>query len=238
MKPLIEIRGLRFRYEDGTEALRGVNFRLERGESVALLGPNGSGKTTFVLHLNGLLRGEGDVTICGMNATRENLPAIRDRVGMVFQESDNQLFMPTVLEDVCFGLLNRGVERSDATARARAALDAVGLLAAAERAPYHLSAGEKKRVAIAGILVMEPEILVLDEPTTYLDPPGQHSLTSLIAQLPQARILVTHDVSLAGALCNRAVFFHDGLITDEGPVEDIVSRAGWDLGFRRSNSRS
>jgi len=236
MRPLIEVRDLRFRYEDGAAALNGVNFRLDPGETVAVLGANGSGKTTFVLHLNGLLAGEGSVEVCGLPVNRQNIPAIRGKIGLVFQDSESQLFMPTVLEDVAFGPLNRGMTREQAMERARAALATVGMAAAAAKAPYHLSAGEKKRAAIAGILAMDPEILVLDEPTTSLDPPGQRALAGLLAHLPQAKILVTHDIPFAMALCDRAVFFHGGVIVAEGPVEDIVTRFGWNLAVERSKS--
>ncbi len=237
MTPLIEVRNLQFHYEDGTAALKGVDFRLEAGETVALLGPNGSGKTTFVLHLNGLLSGEGSVQVCGLPCDQRNIPVIRRKVGIVFQDSDSQLFMPTVLEDVAFGLLNRGSDPASAKTRALEALETVGMAGSASRAPYHLSAGEKKRVAIAGILATEPEILVLDEPTTYLDPPAQRSLADLLAHLRQAKILVTHDIPLALTLCNRAVFFQNGLITAEGGVADVVSRAGWAFALDRSKSR-
>lgn len=237
MTPLIEVRGLRFRYEDGTAALNGVDFRLDPGEAVALFGPNGSGKTTFVLHLNGLLTGEGSVEVCGLAADPKNIPLIRRKVGVVFQESDSQLFMPTVLEDVMFGLLNLGFDHPSALARARAALETVGMSRSASRAPYHLSAGEKKRAAIAGIVAMEPEVLVLDEPTASLDPPGQRALAELVAHLPLAKILVTHDIPFALALCQRAVFFQDGIIAAEGTVEDIVSRFDWNFAFEKSKSR-
>ena len=229
MTPLIEVRGLRFQYDDGTAALNGVDFRLDPGETVALLGANGSGKTTFVLHLNGLLAGEGAVTVCGMAVEGKNLRLVRQKVGLVFQDSENQLFMPTVIEDVAFGLLNRGFDRASAVSRARAALDTVGMAAAASRAPYHLSAGEKKRVAIAGIVAMEPEVLILDEPTASLDPPGQRALTALVARLPQAKIIVTHDVPFALALCQRAVFFQAGVIAADGSVEEVVARFDWRL---------
>jgi len=238
VSPLIEVRGLSYRYEDGTLALNGVDFRMEPGESVALLGPNGSGKTTFVLHLNGLLRGEGSIQVCGLPVEKPNLPAIRRKLGVVFQDSDNQLFMPTVVEDVAFGLLNLGMENEAALSKARAALETVAMSAAESKAPYHLSAGEKKRVAIAGVLAMEPEILVLDEPTTFLDPPGHRSLAELLAQLPQSKIVITHDSRLAAALCKRAVFFERGQIAAEGPVDSIVARFGWDVSWERTKSRS
>jgi energy-coupling factor transporter ATP-binding protein EcfA2 len=229
MAPLVQVRGLRYRYEDGTPALKGIDFRLEAGETVALLGANGSGKTTFVMHLNGLLAGEGTVEDCGLAVNKHNLPLIRRKVGMVFQDSESQLFMPTVLEDVAFGPLNRGASPAEAAKRAHEALATVGIDSAAGRAPYHLSAGEKKRVAIAGILAMDPEILVLDEPTTFLDPPAQRALAELLRGLPQAKIVVTHNTRFAQALCSRAVFFQAGTIAAEGPVTDLVMRFGWDF---------
>lgn len=227
MDPLIEVRGLRFRYDDGTLALDGVDFQLFPGETVAVLGPNGSGKTTFVHHLNGLLAGEGLVSVCGLPVNKANLPAIRQKVGLVFQDSDEQLFMPTVLEDVAFGPLNRGLEASAATEAAMRALRGVGLEALACRAPYHLSAGEKKRVALAGILAMQPEILVLDEPTTFLDPPAQRDLAALLGRLPQAKLIVTHYAPFARALARRAVFFEKGRIVADGPVDEVVERFQW-----------
>lgn len=228
-RPVIDVRDLRFRYGDGPETLKGVSFRLEEGECVALLGPNGSGKTTFMLHLNGLLNGQGMVEVCGLRVEPRNLAAIRRKVGLVFQDSESQLFMPTVLEDAAFGPINRGLSRPEALERAMAALKTVGIEACAGRAPYHLSAGEQKRVAIAGILATDPEILALDEPTTFLDPPGQRALVELLAALPQAKLIVTHNIPFAQALCRRAVFFEGGSIAADGPLEDVVARFGWDL---------
>jgi cobalt/nickel transport system ATP-binding protein len=224
----IRVAGLRHRYADGTQALNGVDFHLEAGECVAALGANGSGKTTFVLHLNGLLEGEGSVEVCGLPVRKENFEKVRAKVGLVFQDSDEQLFMPTVLEDVAFGPMNLGLPPDQAIARARKALERVSMSAAIGKAPYHLSSGEKRRVAIAGVLVMEPEILVLDEPTTSLDPPGQRELVKLLAGLPQAKLLVTHDLDFARALASRAVFFERGKILAEGPVDEIVARFNWD----------
>jgi cobalt/nickel transport system ATP-binding protein len=228
LTPLVEVTGLRYRYEDGTPALQGVDFSLYPGETVALLGANGSGKTTFVLCLNGLLSGEGALRVCGMPVEKANLPAIRRKVGLVFQDSESQLFMPTVLEDVSFGLLNQGVDAPRAAGIARAVLRQVGMDAAADKAPYHLSAGEKKRVAIAGVLAMKPEILVLDEPTTFLDPPSRRALGRLLLELPQAKILVTHDIPFARALCGRAVFFDKGKIAGEGGVDELSRRFDWE----------
>ena len=227
MEPLIRVRNLRFRYEDGALALDGVNFDLYPGETVALLGPNGSGKTTFVLHLNGLLRGEGEVMVCGLPVDKANLEEIRRRVGLLFQDPDEQLFMPTVLEDVAFGPLCRGRSPAEARSRALRALSLVGMEGAAGKAPYHLSAGEKRRVALAAVLASEPEILVLDEPTTYLDPPGQSELLRLLARLPQAKILVTHDTCFAEAIATRVAFFQRGRIVAEGSVAELRRRFGW-----------
>lgn len=226
-EPLIRVRELRFRYHDGTLALDGVNFELYPGETVAVLGPNGSGKTTFVLHLNGLLQGEGEVVVCGMRVEKRNLEEIRRRVGLLFQDPDEQLFMPTVLEDVAFGPLCRGLGPEQAQRKAREALARVGLERAAARAPYHLSAGEKRRAALAAVLASEPEILVLDEPTTYLDPPAQRELLALLVSLPQAKIIVTHDTVFAEALARRAVFFDRGRIVAEGTVAELRQRYGW-----------
>lgn len=224
---VIRVRGLRHRYADGTQALDGVDFHLDQGECVALLGPNGSGKTTFVLHLNGLLEGEGSIEVCGMPVKRGTFDQIRTKVGLVFQDSDEQLFMPTVIEDVAFGPLNRGLSPDKAIERAHRALAQTGMSGAIDKAPYHLSSGEKRRVAIAGVLAMEPEILVLDEPTTSLDPPGQRDLIKLLRTLPQSKILVTHDVSFAKALADRAVFFEHGRVAGDGPISEIVDRFHW-----------
>jgi cobalt/nickel transport system ATP-binding protein len=204
-----------------------VDFALMPGETVAVLGPNGSGKTTFALHLIGLLHGEGSISVCGKPVRRENLSFVRRKVGLLFQDADEQLFMPTVLEDVAFGPLNLGLAPEAAGERARAALRRVGMEEAAAKAPYHLSAGEKRRVALAGVLAMDPEVLVLDEPTTFLDPPSERQLVALLRELPQAKLLVTHDVPFARALATRAVFFERGRIVDQGPLEEVARRHGW-----------
>jgi len=227
MRPLIEVRDLHFQYEDGTKALDGIDFTLHAGETVALFGPNGSGKTTFVLHLNGILRGPGSISICGVSLTKETLPVIRSKIGIVFQDSDEQLFMPTVLEDAAFGPLNLGLSPDEAVAQAKSALDQVGLAHVAAKAPYHLSAGEKKRAALAGVLAMNPEILVLDEPNTFLDPPGRGNLIQLLKTLPQAKLIITHDALFAAALAGRAVFFESGKLVADGPVNEIVEQYGW-----------
>ncbi len=227
MTALIEVRDLSFQYEDGTQALDGVNFALSPGETVALFGANGSGKTTFVLHLNGILQGQGSVTVCGMQVSKETLPAVRSKIGMVFQDSDEQLFMPSVLEDVAFGPLNLGLTPDQAVQKAKSVLEQVGMDHALGKAPYHLSAGEKKRIALAGVLAMDPEILVLDEPNTFLDPPAQRNLLHLLQNLPQAKLIVTHNTDFAAALANRAVFFEKGKLVADGSVDEIVQRFNW-----------
>ena len=228
MNPVIEVSQLHYKYEDGTAALRGIDFTLQPGECVAVLGANGSGKTTFVLHLNGLHTAtSGTVTICGLPVNKPNLSQIRQRVGLVFQDSDEQLFMPTVMEDVLFGPLNQGLSLTEATARANKALEQTGIAKLAGKAPYHLSSGEKRRASLAGILAMDPEVLVLDEPTTFLDPPGQRDLRDLLKALPQAKLIVTHDIPFARALASRAVFFESGRIAAEGTVDAMVDRFNW-----------
>lgn len=233
VQPLVEIRELFFEYEDGTRALDGVSFDLYPGECVVLLGANGSGKTTFLLHLNGLLTGRKPIRVCGLEVNRENAAELRRRVGLVFQDSDDQLFMPTVIEDVAFGPLNQGLSLKSAREEAEARLAEVGMLQVKAKAPYHLSSGEKRRVAIAGILAMSPQILVLDEPTTSLDPPAQKELVRILRRLPHAKVIATHDTHFARAIGARAVFFEKGRIIASGPVDEIVRRFEWDFSEER-----
>lgn len=229
MLPLVDASAVRYQYPDGTVALDGVDFQLHPGECLAMLGRNGSGKTTFVLHLVGLLHGEGNIQVCGMPVVKKNLAAIRAKIGIVFQDSDEQLFLPTVLEDVAFGPRNQGASIEQAIGVAKKALGQVGMQDVAGKAPYHLSAGQKRRVALAGVLAMSPEILVLDEPTTYLDPPAQKDLVRLLHGLPQAKILVTHDIPFAKSLASRAVFFEKGKVAASGSLDEIVRRFDWGL---------
>jgi cobalt/nickel transport system ATP-binding protein len=230
MPPLVEIRNLSYSHPDGTKALADISLSLMEGENLVLFGPNGSGKTTLLLQLNGTLAGNGELKVAGLAVTKENLTEIRRRVGIVFQDSDEQLFMPTVLEDVMFGPLNLGWTYATAEKRSREALMAVGiqpeLLA---RPPFHLSAGEKRRVALAGVLVMEPRLLLLDEPTTSLDPPGQRALLHLLNSFSQTKIVATHDVHFAAAVSKRAVFLEQGRIIGDGPLQEISQRFGWNL---------
>lgn len=233
---IIQVTNLRYSYPDGTAALNGVDFQLGLGETVAVLGANGSGKTTFLLHLLGLADGknEGEIVVCGMPVRKKNLAEVRQKIGMLFQDSDDQLFMPSVEEDVAFGPLNLGLSPGEVRKRVKESLGQVGMEHVASRPPYHLSAGEKRRVALAGVLAMSPEIILLDEPSTFLDPPAKSSLIEILQSLSQAKILVTHDLVLARRLASRAVYFERGRITAEGDVEEVIEVAGWDGAGRPS----
>ena len=226
--PLIEVSGLRYRYPDGTLGLDGVDFSLAPGEAVALLGPTGSGKTTFLLRLLGLLEGEGEITICGNRLEKGTLALARQNVALLFQHPDDQLVMSTVLDDVAFGPLNSGVNPAEAKQLCQSALQRVGMESAADRRPQNLSAGEKRLVQLAGLLAMKPAVLLLDEPDTFLDPPSRTNLLSILRDLPQAIILVTHHADSARALADRAAFFDRGRIIAEGSVAEIVERFQWD----------
>ncbi|MBC7925741.1 MAG: ABC transporter ATP-binding protein [Bryobacteraceae bacterium] len=226
---VVSVHNLSHTYPDGTIALRDVDFALQASESVAFLGRNGSGKTTFALHLNGLLQTQqGEVTVCGLQVTNHNLSKIRRSVGLVFQDADDQLFMPTVLDDVAFGLRNMRVPDAEAFQRAREQLAQLGFTAGYDRVPWHLSLGEKRRVALAGVLVMQPELLVLDEPTTFLDPPGRDELARSLNRLDQAKIIITHDASFARQTTQRAVFFENGHIVGDGLTEEVIRQYQWD----------
>jgi len=224
----MEIRGLSYFQPNGVKALDEISFRLSNHENLTLLGPNGSGKTTLLLHINGTLTGSGAVFIEGLPVIPGNLSEIRRSVGIVFQDADEQLFMPTVLEDVMFGPLNLGMSASEAEVTAKSALTDVGITSdLLQRPPFHLSQGEKRRVALAGVLAMKPKLLLLDEPTTSLDPPGQKSLVKLLKTLPQSKIIATHDIHFAAQLSNRAVFLDRGRLLADGDLSDIVQRYGW-----------
>jgi cobalt/nickel transport system ATP-binding protein len=224
MTAALEIAGLTFAYPDGTKVLAGIDLRVERGERVALLGPNGAGKTTLLLHLIGILGGgDGTVSVAGLPLSEETLQEIRRRVGLVFQDPDDQLFMPTVAEDVAFGPANYGVTGSELDARVAAALDDVGMGGSGDRAPHHLSGGERRRVALATVLAMDPEILVLDEPSSNLDPAGRRELAEVLAGFDITLLLVTHDLPYALQLCPRSVILNQGRVVADGPTIDILS---------------
>jgi cobalt/nickel transport system ATP-binding protein len=219
----LEVSELRFAYPDGVEALRGVNLTVGRGEKVALLGPNGAGKSTLLLHLNGILRGKGKVRVAGVPIGSDNLAQVRAQVGLVFENPDDQLFSPTVLEDVAYGPLYMGLSREEVLERARRALAQVGMTGFEERSPHHLSLGQKKKVAIATVLSMEPAILALDEPTSGLDPRARRKLIDLLQGLPQTMIVSTHDIPLVRDLLPRTLVMDDGVIVADGETQAILS---------------
>jgi cobalt transport protein ATP-binding subunit len=223
MSCAIEARGLSFRYPNGHPALMGIDVAVAHGERVALLGPNGAGKTTLVLHLNGLLRGTGRLEVAGLEVSDDTVWELRARVGLVFQDPDDQLFMPTVREDVAFGPLNLGLSREQTAARVEEALYAVRMSDAIDRAPHQLSMGERRRVAIATVLAMHPELLVLDEPSANLDPRSRRELLEILESLERTMIVVTHDLPFAAELCERAVVLAGGRLVADGPCEEILA---------------
>jgi cobalt/nickel transport system ATP-binding protein len=227
MSTAIEVTDLRYRYHDGTEALRGVSLVVESGQCVALLGPNGSGKSTLLLHLNGILPDEpgsdGAVKVLGEAINRDNLEKIRRRVGLLFQDPDDQLFCPTVNEDVAFGPQQLGLGEPELTRRVENALAAVGLAGSGRRATHHLSHGEKRRVCLAGVLACEPAVLALDEPTSDLDPRGRREFKALLRQIPATKLIATHDLELAVELCARAIVLDRGQVVADGPAIELLN---------------
>ncbi|MEN8655753.1 ABC transporter ATP-binding protein [Streptomyces sp. 21So2-11] len=222
--PSLEVSGLAYAYPDGHQALFGVDLTVGRGERVAILGPNGAGKTTLVLHLNGILTaGAGTVTVAGLPVGKRHLAEIRRRVGIVFQDPDDQLFMPTVREDVAFGPAAGGMRGPELEACVAKALGQVGMAGFADRPPHHLSFGQRRRVAVATVLAMEPEILVLDEPSSNLDPASRRELADILRSLDVTVLMVTHDLPYALELCPRAVVLSDGVIAADGPTRDLLT---------------
>lgn len=223
----LEIINLKYRYADGTEALRGISFRVLPGECVALLGPNGSGKSTLLLHLNGLLPGkfpgDGEVKVFGQAISQKNLDQVRREVGLVFQDPDDQLFCPTVAEDVAFGPQQLGLAESQIPERVNKCLAQVGLAGFEQRSTHHLSHGEKRRACVAGVLACEPRILVMDEPTSDLDPRGRREFKALLRVLPGAKIIATHDLELAVELCARSIILDRGQVVADGRTVDLLS---------------
>lgn len=225
--PSLEISGLAFAYPDGNQALYGVNLTVGKGERVALLGPNGAGKTTLVMHLNGIHGAQrGEVKIAGtlLDATdKAILKRIRAQVGIVFQDPDDQLFMPTVREDIAFGPYNMGFRGAELDAIVDGALEQVGMKDFADRAPHHLSFGQRRRVAVAGVLAMKPEILVLDEPSSNLDPASRRELATILKSLDVTILMVTHDLPYALELCDRAVVLSGGLIAEDSSTRALLA---------------
>jgi cobalt/nickel transport system ATP-binding protein len=223
----IDVDNLSFSYPGGQSALAGVSCRIQTGETVGLVGPNGAGKTTFFLCLGGVLPLRcGNVRVCGLSpANREDRRQLPARLGVVFQNSDDQLFNPTVFDDVAFGPLNLGLPREEVRQRVAAALASVGLTDYEERVPFHLSGGEKRRVALAGVLAMRPEVLLLDEPTMHLDPRGRRELLQLLHSLTATKLIATHDLEMVLALCQRVLLLDQGRLVAEGEPGQILADA-------------
>jgi cobalt/nickel transport system ATP-binding protein len=219
---IIEVADLRYSYPDGTEALRGVSFRAVHGESVAVVGANGAGKSTLLLHLNGyLMASQGKIRIGDLPLTKGTLQEIRRTVGMIFQDPDDQLFMPTVYDDVAFGPINLGLPPEEVEMRVAKALEMVEVPHLRNKPPYRLSGGEKRRVAIATVISMSPDILVLDEPTTGLDPLARRQLIGLLGNFHHTKIIASHDLDMVADLCERTIVLHEGVIRADGPTADI-----------------
>lgn len=220
---MIEINDLTFHYPDGKLALDQVNLCINPGDKIALVGPNGAGKSTLLLHLNGILMGDGIIKVDELEINKNNLPRIRSKVGMVFQNPDDQLFSLSVGEDVAYGLQYQGLATDLIHQRVEEALRAVNLEGFEARHPFHLSGGEKKRASIATVLSMQPNYLVLDEPTSGLDPKSRRELICLLKNLPQTQIIATHDLAMVNELANRVVLLNRGQVVADGPTGEIVT---------------
>jgi len=223
LEEIIRIDNLSFCYPDGQQALTAINLTIYHGESVALIGPNGAGKSTLLLHLNGILHSNGVVKVFGKPVDDKNLKWIRSKVGLVFQNPDDQLFSPAVFDDVAFGPINMGYSEPEVQQCVTRALEWVGMTGYERRSPHHLSVGEKKRIAIATVLSMNPEILVIDEPTSNLDPGSKWSLIELLRGFSVTKIIATHDLELVQALCQRAIVFDGSHIVADGATDRILA---------------
>lgn len=233
MGKVIEINNLRYAYPDGTLALDGIDLDIFQGESVGIIGPNGAGKSTLLLHLNGILNAKGsDIRILGMVPEGRNLFSIRSKVGLVFQNPDNQLFMPTVFDDISFGPLNMGLPQSEIAIRAGKALEEVDMAGSAKRLSCHLSVGEKKRISIATVLSMDIEIMVLDEPSSNLDPGHRRDIIDLLKEFEFTKVIATHDLSLVAEVCSKVVLLDKGRVAAAGNAADILQ----DTGLLRSHN--
>jgi cobalt/nickel transport system ATP-binding protein len=221
---IVEFKNVFFRYPDGTEALNGVNFRITHGESVGVVGANGAGKSTLLQHMNGyLMPTSGTVTIGDLIITEKTKREIRKKVGIVFQNPDDQLFMPTVFDDVAFGPLNLGLDEAAVRERVRKALGMVNSLDLRDKPPHHLSAGQKSSVAIASVMAMEPDILAMDEPAANLDPRSRRSLITLLKTFKHSKIIASHDLDLILDVCQRCIVIGGGAVVADGPSAEILS---------------
>jgi len=223
VEEIIRVDNLSFFYPDGQQALTDISLMIYQGETVALIGPNGAGKSTLLLHLNGILRSNGLVKVFGRPVDDRNLMWLRSKVGLVFQNPDDQLFSPTVFDDVAFGPINMGYPEAEVRESVTRALDEVGMTGYEQRSPHHLSVGEKKRIAIATVLAMNSEILVIDEPTANLDPGSKWSLIALLKRLPMTKIVASHDLELVQALCQRAIVLDRGKLIASGATKHILA---------------
>ena len=219
----IEIENLSFAYPDGHPALQDITLNIAPCEKVALVGPNGAGKSTLILHLNGILKGKGLVTVCGLPMEQKNLGKIRAEVGLVFQNPDDQLFSPTVFDDVAYGPLYQGLAPEEVSKRVEKALASVNMTGYSKRVSHHLSMGEKKRIAIATVLSVEPEVLVLDEPTAGLDPRARRAFINLLRDLPLTMLVSTHDMALVNELFERMVIMDEGRIVADGETRSLMA---------------
>ncbi len=223
---MIEIEALEFSYPDGRQALTNMSLAVEAGEKVAVVGPNGAGKSTLLLHLNGILRGKGGVQVAGLAVSDKTVRKVRAKVGLVFQDPDDQLFSPTVFEDVAFGPLHMDMPADQVRERVTRALAAVGMKGYEDQAPHHMSLGERKRIAIATVLAMEPEVLVLDEPSAGLDPRARRNLIQLLRDLPLTMLVASHDMRLVWDLCPRTVILDRGQVVEDGPTAKLLQDPG------------
>lgn len=223
MEEIIRVDNLSFSYPDGQSALTDVNLTIYRGETVALIGPNGAGKSTLLLHLNGILHSNGVVKVFGRAVDDKNLRWVRSKVGLVFQNPDDQLFSPTVFDDIAFGPINMGYSEAEVRQLVTRALEWVGMIGYEQRSPHHLSLGEKKRIAIATVMAMNPEVLVIDEPTGNLDPGSKWSLIELLKGLEITKIIASHDLEMVQVLCPRAIILDRGEVISDGATSHILA---------------
>ena len=219
----IEVNNLSYSYPDGHPALQDVSLHIAPGEKVALVGPNGAGKSTLILHLNGILQGSGSVSVCGLPVEKGNLGVIRASVGLVFQNPDDQLFSPTVFDDVAYGPLYQGLAPDEVSQRVERALESVNMIGYAKRISHHLSMGEKKRISIATVLSVDPEVLVLDEPTAGMDPRSRRSLMNLLKDLPMTMLVSSHDMPMVSELFSRMIIMDEGSVVADGSTQDLMA---------------